>query len=100
LSTWCADFKAETGNFTWSGVYKDLFSPDSSTPNVYKFVELGNSFNYDNDNVYHMNEMTPYSVWGKKWNKNTTIDPQITNITKAEGKTSFESKLTPEDPNR
>jgi hypothetical protein len=47
-----------------------------------------------------MNEMSPNGVWGKKWNKNTTVDPQITNITKNVGKTSFESKITSDDPNR
>lgn len=61
---------------------------------------MGNSHNYNFDNLYHMNEMTPTSVWGKKWDQNSTVDPQITNITGNTGKTSFESKVPQDDPNR
>jgi len=100
LTTWCAAFKEDTANVTWTGVYKDLFSPDDDTPNVYKFVDMGNSFNYANDGLYHLNEMSPNGVWGKKWDKNTTVDPQITNISKNVGKTSFESKIPMDSPNR
>jgi hypothetical protein len=100
LTTWCANFNESTGNITWNAVYKDLFSPDSSVPNVYKFVEMGNSNNYKFDNAYHMNEMTPTGVWGKKWDQNSTVDPQITNITTNTGKTSFESKVPKSDVNR
>lgn len=75
---WCKLFVADNGTHAsnpWKGVYMDLFSPDSSQPDVYKFVEDGNSFNYGNDGMYHINEMSPKGTWGKKWDNTTTVDP-------------------------
>ncbi len=52
-----------------------MSSPDNTDNLNFKFVEIGNSYNYDNDSLVHINEMTSGGATGKKWNSGSTIDP-------------------------
>ena len=90
----------------WVGVWKDLFSPDDTCPNSTRYIELGDTSQYNFDGKLHISasgtDAGCTSTWGRKFDRATSVDPQLTPLSGAAcaATVSFESKVPKEAPVR
>mmetsp|Transcript_50996 Transcript_50996/g.136020 ORF Transcript_50996/g.136020 Transcript_50996/m.136020 type:complete len:193 (-) Transcript_50996:85-663(-) len=80
----------------WVGALQDLFSPDDTCPKSTRYVEFGNTSNYDFDGLLHVSASNTddgcNSTWGRKFHPMGSVDP-VVSISGCVGKVSFASKV-------
>ena len=105
---WCASFvqadNEACSDESWTGVLKDMFSPDDTCPNSTRYIDavLGEKGSFVSLEISASGtDAFCNSTWGRRFNSSTSVNPTISRVPGAGPcvrATSFVSKVPEGDP--